>query len=138
MSSLAYDLHVLVRALDRSAEARLTPFGLTYQRYLALVVVGAASGLTQRELAASLGQTEATASRTASALAEAGWLEATRSAGAGNRRALSLTASGQELLARAGERLGDDFDEVVRGTGQDPDLIAEHVRGLTALIEASP
>lgn len=138
MSSLAYDLHVLVRALDRSAEARLAPFGITYQRYLALVVVDAASGLTQRELATSLGQTEATASRTASALAEAGWLEVTRSPGTGNRRALSLTAAGHDLLARAGERLGDDFDDVVRRTGEDPDLIAEHVRGLTALIEASP
>lgn len=135
MSSLAYDLHILVRALDRSAEARLAPFGITYQRYLALLVVDAAAGLTQRELAGALGQTEATASRTATALADAGWLEVTRSPGAGNRRALTLTHEGRDLLRRAGERLGHDFDEVVRGIGQDPDLIAEHVRRLTALIE---
>lgn len=135
MSSLAHDLHVLVRALDRSAEARLAPFGISYQRYLALVVVDAADGMTQRELAASLGQTEATASRTSAALSQAGLLEVSRTPGRGNRRSLTLTESGQDLLARAGQRLGSDFDEVVRSTGQDPDLLAEHVRRLTALVE---
>lgn len=137
MSSLAYDLHVLVRSLDRSAEVRLAPFGLSYARYLALVIIGDHDGLTQRELATALGQSEPTASRTATALADAGWLEAVRTPGTGNRRTLTLTASGRDLLDRASASLGSDFDDVVRGIGQDPDLIAEHVRRLTAIIEGS-
>lgn len=138
MSSLAHDLHTLVRALDRSAEARLAPFGISYQRYLALLIIGRGDGLTQRELAAALGQTEATASRTSAALSEAGLVEASRTPGNGNRRSLALTAAGEDLLSQASERLGSDFDSVVRETGQDPDLIAEHVRHLTAIIEDSP
>lgn len=138
MSTLAYDLHVLVRVLDRSAEERLAPFGLSYQRYLALVIIDAAGGLTQRDLASALGQTEATASRTSAALSEAGLLAVSRTPGNGNRRSLTLTDAGEDLLARASERLGSDFDTVVRDIGQDPDLIAEHVRRLTAMVEGHP
>lgn len=135
MSTLAYDLHVLVRALDRSAEARLAPFGISYPRYLALLVVDGHDGLTQRELAAAIGQTEATVSRTASALSEAGWLDTHRTPGAGNRRTLSVTPAGRALLDGASARLGSDFDDVVRSLGRDPHALAEDVRRLTALIE---
>ncbi len=138
MSTLAYDLHVLVRALDRSADARLAPFGIGYPRYLALLIVSTADGPTQRDLAAALGQSEANASRTVSALAEAGWLEARRTPGTGNRRTLHVTEAGAALLARAGEALGGAFDEVVRGIGHDPDALAIDIRRLTAIIEESP
>lgn len=138
MSSLAYDLHVLVRTLDRSAEVRLAPFGIGYARYLALLLTARADGPTQRELAASMGQSEANISRTATALAEAGWLEIRRTPGTGNRRTLHLTAEGSDLLERATEALGSAFDEVVRGIGCDPDALAEDVRRLTGIIEASP
>lgn len=138
MSTLAYDLHRLVRALDRSAEVRLAPFEITYARYLALLIVSEHDGLTQRDLAGALGLSEPSASRTAAALDDAGWLTITRTPGTGNRRALTVTDDGHDLLARASERLGSDFDEVVRGIGQDPAFIAEHVRTLAAIIEESP
>lgn len=138
MSTLAHDLHVLVRALDRSAEARLAPFGITYTRYLALVTIDSVDGMTQRDLAGALGQTEATASRTSAALSEAGLVEVSRRPGQGNRRNLTLTEAGEDLLSRASERLGSDFDEVVREIGQDPDLLAEHVRRLTTMLGDSP
>ena len=137
MSSLAYDLHMLVRALDRSAEVRLAPFGLSYTRYLALLVVGTHDDFTQRDLAMALSQSEPTASRTAAALADAGWLEAVRTPGAGNRRMLRLTPSGRDLLDRASASLGNDFDDVVRSIGQDPDHLAAQVRRLTATLEES-
>ena len=138
MRSLVHELHVLVRALDRSAEVRLSPFGISYSRYLALLLVGEHEGMTQRELAAALGQTEPTAGRTAAALADAGWLEVTRTPGGGNRRALSLTTAGRELLDAAGERLSSDFDDVVRGIGRNPDTLAQDIRRITAIIEESP
>lgn len=137
MSSLAYDLHMLVRALDRSAEVRLAPFGLSYTRYLALLVVGTHDDFTQRDLAMALSQSEPTASRTAAALADAGWLEAVRTPGAGNRRMLRLTPSGRDLLDRASASLGNDVDDVVRSIGQDPDHLAAQVRRLTATLEES-
>ena len=138
MSTLAHDLHVLVRFLDRSAEVRLTPFGISYARYLALVIVGDHEGLTQRELAEYLGQSEPTASRTAATLARAGWLEITRSPGTGNRRGLLLTETGRDLLERASEALGSAFDEVVRTIGHDPEALAADIRRLTAILEKSP
>lgn len=138
MSSLAHDLHVLVRALDRSAEVRLTPFGISYARYLALVIVDGHEGLTQRDLAVRMGLSEASASRTTTALSEAGWLEAVRTPGTGNRRGLTLTSSGRALLARASEALGSAFDGVVRSVGHDPESLATDVRRITGIIEASP
>lgn len=138
MSTLAHDLHRLVRALDQSAEVRLAPFGLSYARYLALLMVRDHGGLTQRDLAGALGLSEPTASRTASALAAAGWLEITRTPGNGNRRELSATAEGRELVDRASEQLGGDFDEVVRAIDRDPHALAEDVRRLAAFIEESP
>lgn len=138
MSTLAHDLHVLVRTLDRAAETRLTPFGISYARYLAMVIVADHDGLTQRDLAAALGQSEPTASRTVSALADAGWLEAVRTPGTGNRRGLRLTAAGRDLLERAGAVLGSAFDEVVRSVGHDPAALATDVRRMSAIIEESP
>jgi MarR family transcriptional regulator, organic hydroperoxide resistance regulator len=138
MSTLAHDLHLLVKALDRSAEGRLAPFGLTYARYLALLVIGGAPGLTQRDLAAGLGLSEASASRTAAGLGEAGWIDIIRTPGAGNRRTLALTDVGRALLERAGTSLGRDFDDVVRAIGRSPEALARDVRRLTALLEESP
>lgn len=138
MSSLAYDLHVLVRVLDRSAEVRLAPFGISYARYLAMVIVSDHPGLTQRDLAGALGQSEPTASRTAGALADAGLLEITRTPGGGNRRVLALTDPGRDLLERASEALGPAFDGVAREVGHDPDALATDIRRMTAIIEDSP
>ncbi len=138
MSTLDHDLHVLVRALDRAAETRLTPFGISYARYLAMVVVADHDGLTQRDLATALGQSEPTASRTVSALADAGWLEAVHTPGTGNRRGLSLTTAGRDLLERASAALGSAFDEVVRSVGHDPAALAKDIQRMTAIIEESP
>ena len=38
---LAFELHDLVLTLDRTAERLLTPHGLSYNRYVALVVIAA-------------------------------------------------------------------------------------------------
>lgn len=138
MSTLAHNLHLLVRALDRSAEVRLAPFGISYPRYLAMVIVSDHPGLTQRDLAGALGQSEPTASRTVSALADAGWLEAIRTPGGGNRRVLTLTDPGRDLVSRASEALGSAFDGVVRDVGHDPDALATDIRHMTAIIEDSP
>lgn len=138
MSTLAHDLHLLVRSLDRAAESRLTPFGISYPRYLALVVIDSHPGMTQRDLAGALGQTEATASRTCAGLASDGWLEVARPPGGGNRRVLSLTDDGADLLARASEALGDAFDDVVRSIGRNPDRLAGDVRRLTAILDGDP
>lgn len=138
MSTLAHDLHVLVRTLDRAAETRLTPFGISYARYLAMVIVADHDGLTQRDLATALGQSEPTASRTVSALADAGWIEAVRTPGTGNRRGLSLTDTGRDLLDRASGALGSAFDGVVRDVGHDPEALATDIRRMSTIIEDSP
>ena len=59
---LAFELHDLVLTLDRTAERLLTPHGLSYNRYVALVVIAEHPGVTGRLLSNALRVSEAAAS----------------------------------------------------------------------------
>lgn len=135
MPSLAHELHHLVALMDRRADALLQRTGceLTYARFLVLLHVSEGDGMTQRELSAQLGTSEAAVSRMVAGLARDGFVDVAR--GAGNRRRLSLTPSGGAALTAAGEALGDGFDRVVRGTGTDLDALAASVRSVVAALE---
>ena len=53
---LSFDLHRLTARLDRAADRILTEtLGLSYRRFLALLVVGELQAPTQRALADALG-----------------------------------------------------------------------------------
>ena len=127
---LAYELHDLVRTLDREAERILRPEGLSYHRYVALVVIGEHPGVTGRQLAGALGVTEAASSGIVRALLGAGLVENMAGAGAGNVRHLKLTGDGGRLLARCSELLGSSVDENARAIGIDPLELARTIRAL--------
>ena len=135
MPSLAHELHLVVALMDRRADALLVRSGcaLSYARFLVLLHVSEADGLTQRELSARLGTSEPAVSRMVAGLARDGLLEVRR--GPGNRRSLSLTGQGGTALAQAGEALGDGFDRLVRSTGTDPAALAASVRGITTALQ---
>ena len=82
--------------------------------------------MTQRDLSARLGTSEAAVSRMVAGLARDGYVDVAR--GPGNRRSLSLTAEGGAALTAAGAALGDGFDRLVRGVGHRP----RRARGLRA------
>ena len=135
MPSLAHELHLLVILMDRQADALLTRSGcqLSYARFLVLLHVSEADGLTQRDLSGRLGTSEAAVSRMVAGLARDGHLVVAR--GHGNRRSLSLSPQGAAALGAAGEALGDGFDRLVRGTGTDPEGLAQSVRTVIAALQ---
>jgi DNA-binding MarR family transcriptional regulator len=135
MPSLAHELHLLVALMDRRADALLQRSGceLSYARFLVLLHVSDGDGMTQRDLSARLGTSEAAVSRMVAGLARDGHLDVAR--GPGNRRSLSLTAHGGRALTAAGDALGDGFDRLVRSSGTDPDDLAATVRALVAALQ---
>lgn len=122
---LAHELHDLVLTLDRQAETLLQPDGLTYRRYVALVIIGEHPGLTGRDLAGALAVSEPAASGIVRRLIADQLIRDVSAAGSGHVRRLELTESGRELLARASGRLGNTLDTAVRSVGIDPDELAE-------------
>lgn len=134
MSSLIHDLHVLVAVADRVAEglvAAAVP-GLGYRRYLVLLHISDLDRPTQREVAAKVGSSEAALSRMVAGLAAAGLVEIGH--GGGHRRALALTATGQDAVRAATAALGSSFDDLVRGLDLDPGTLHDAVRRIVAAL----
>ena len=127
---LAYELHDLVLTLDRWAEQRLRPHGLTYNRYAALVIVAEHPGITGRQLAGPLRVSEPGVSGILRDLLEAGLIENTAPAGAGHVRHLRITARGAGLLKRCSRELGSSLDDNARAIGLDPQELARTIRAL--------
>lgn len=127
---LAYELHDLVRTLDREAERMLRPEGLSYRRYVALIVVAEHPGVTGRRLAGALGVTEAAASGIVRTLIEGGLVGNMAVPGSGNVRHLRITAEGEALLERCAALLGDSLDENARAANVDPAQLARTIRTL--------
>jgi DNA-binding MarR family transcriptional regulator len=135
-SSLSYELHKLTARLDRSADGLLRKHeGVSYSRFLALFAVceGAAS---QRDLARWLGQSEPSTSRMVGLLADEGLLKVTRLAGAGNRRQLTLSEAGSELVDRCGRLLEGRFEELVKRSGVPYRAYRRHTQRLLGQLDA--
>jgi DNA-binding MarR family transcriptional regulator len=104
----AYALHALVAVLDRAADQILR------ER------LGSA---TQRELAAELGVSEPSVSRSVPLLTDEGFLTVTSVAGGGNRRQVELTSAGEKLVDEAADILEDAFAQLMETTGVNRDQI---------------
>jgi DNA-binding MarR family transcriptional regulator len=114
----AYALHALVAVLDRAADQILRDrLGLSFNRYLTLLTLQRLGTATQRELAAELGVSEPSVSRSIPPLAEAGHLTVSSVAGEGNRRRVELTAAGEKLVDEAADVLEDAFAQVMTLAG---------------------
>jgi DNA-binding MarR family transcriptional regulator len=117
-SSLTFDLHALTARLDRAADRILmADVGVPYRRFLALFMVGEVHASSQRALAEHLGLTEPSVSRMTGVLAEAGLLTAGRDTSGGNRRTLTLTVGGRDLVDRCRALLEERFAELVVQSG---------------------
>lgn len=127
---LAYELHDLVRTLDRAAERMLRPEGLSYSRYVALVIVCEHPGLTGRDLACGLGVSEPAASGLIKALLRDDLIENSAGPGDGNMRRLHATVAGHDKQQQCAELLGDSLDRNARAIGVDPAQLALTIRTL--------
>ena len=139
MSNLAQELHELVLVLDRQAEKRLAPSGLSYRRYVALFIVDEHPGLGGRDLAGALSITEGAVSAIVNRLLADGLVTDCAPAGYGRRRRLVITDRGAQVLADATARLGTSLDDLVRGLGTDPEALETTLRAIrTVLVQGDP
>lgn len=127
---LAHELHDLVRTLDKWAEKILRPEGLTYNQYVALVILSQHPGITGRLLAKSLGVTEAAGSGIVKVLLTKDFVTNHAAIGSGNRRELHITPAGQEKTDHCGHLLGHSLDDNARAIGLDPSGLAAIIRSL--------
>lgn len=127
---LAYELHDLVRTLDRMAERIVRPHGLNFNRYVALVIISEHPGLTGRDLSGALGVTEAAGSGIVRSLLTHGLIHDAAGIGSGNIRRLRLTENGADVLRRCSLELGTSLDDNARAVGIDPTGLAATIRAL--------
>jgi len=131
----AYALHALVAVLDRAADQILKErLGITFSRYLTLLTLQRLGSATQRELAAELGVSEPSVSRSVPLLTNEGFLTATSVPGEGNRRRVELTAVGEKLVDEAADLLEDSFAQLVTAAGMDPERILDITNPLLGVL----
>lgn len=127
---LAYELHDLVRTLDRWAARLLRTEDLSYNQYVALIIVDEHPGLTGRELSRALGISEPSTSALVRKLIAAGLLTDTSRDRTGNVRRLALTPAGVDKRRRCTDLLGDRLDRNAVRVGIDPQELARTIRSL--------
>jgi DNA-binding MarR family transcriptional regulator len=133
-SNLSFDLHRLTARMDRAADRILSDaMGLSYRRFLALLLVQELGSPTQRALADALDVTEPSVSRMTAVLVEVGYLDAGVPLGGGNRRQLTLTPAGRHAVTSARDLLEARFAELVARSGVPYAAYSRHTR---ALLEA--
>ncbi|ONI87014.1 hypothetical protein ALI144C_10275 [Actinosynnema sp. ALI-1.44] len=115
---LSFDLHALTARLDRSADRILqAEYGLSYRRFLTLLIVSRLGAPTQRAVSEELGVSEPSASRMTGVLAGMGLLDAQPDPAGGNRRRLSLTADGRQMVEQCRALLERRFHDLVKRSG---------------------
>lgn len=133
---LSFDLHALTARLDRSADRILqAEFGLSYPRFRTLLIVGRLGSATQRAVAEELGISEPSASRMTGVLVGTGLLDAHPDPAGGNRKQLSLTVAGKDVVERCRTLLEQRFTALVQRSGVSYDDYARSTRLLLRALE---
>lgn len=133
-NNLSFDLHALTARLDRSADRILqAEYGLSYRRFLSLMTVGRLGAATQRRLAETLGISEPSASRMTGVLTGTGLLDSQPDPAGGNRRRLTLTVQGKQVVEDCRELLERRFANLVETSGVS---YADYARDTTLLMQA--
>ena len=137
MKNLGLELHTLVSRLEQAGDRIMrADHGLSYRRFMVLVMVGELGASTQRALADGLGVTEPSVSRMVGTLADSGLLSVLPDPAGGNRRRIALTDAGRQLVDRAGTDLVQRLTTFVESTGVPFDTYFAHTQRLnTALAD---
>ncbi len=130
---LAYELHDLVRTLDRQADDILRTRDLGYLRYVALIIIDEHPGISGRQLAHAVGVSDAASSGIVRKLEAAGLIHDASPEGSGRARNWTATATGVALRRECDALLGDGLGDAARRIGLDP---AELTRTIHALHNA--
>ncbi len=134
--NLSFALHVLTARLDRMGDRLLrAEHDISYPRFLALVFVGELGASTQRALADQLGVTEPSVSRMTAVLAADGLLIVEPDPAGGNRRRLSLTDRGRQLVTTVRQDFEDRLADFVERSGVPYAEYAEHTERLLSTLD---
>src|SRR5258707_1009504 len=124
--------------LERAGDRILrTEHGVSYRRFMVLVMVGELGVSTQRALADGLAVTEPSVSRMVAALAETGLLTVVPDPAGGNRRQINLTDAGRALADHAGTDLVQRLTELVESCGWPFDPSLAPPKRLTAAVDGA-
>ena len=110
---------------------------MSYSRFLALFAIDALGAATQRDLASTLGITEASVSRMTTLLVDENLVVAAPHRTGGNRRQLALTLAGKKLVRRCCALLENRLVEFVSATGVPYEQYLSHTRRLVTAIGAA-
>jgi DNA-binding MarR family transcriptional regulator len=133
--NLGMELHTLLARLERAGDRILRATqGLSYRRFLVLVMVDELGASTQRALADGLGVTEPSVSRMVAALADTGLLDAVADPAGGNRRRIALTDAGRDLVRRGTADLAERLAAAVEAAGVPFDTYYAHTRALNDVL----
>jgi DNA-binding MarR family transcriptional regulator len=117
------ELSTLLAGLGRDATARvrraIRPLGLGAQEYLVLSQLRDLGETSQAELAAALGLDPSNLVSTAGELVDRGLVDRCRDEADRRRYALTLTATGAELLARAAAAIRESEHELLAALDED-------------------
>lgn len=127
---LAYELHDLVRTLDRQADQMLRGHDLTYNRFVTLVIASEHPGLTGRQLARAVGISEPAMSAIVRFLLGAGLMDDGAGTGAGNVRRIEVTLAGAQRLLEARDDLGDSLADTAQRLAIDAHHLAQTIHRL--------
>ena len=135
--ALSFNLHALTARLDRAADRiLLAEEGMSYRKFLALFMVGELGVTTQRALANRLGVTDPSVSRMTAVLASTGLLRVHPEPTGGNRRQLSLTPQGKDLVERCCNLLESRMVGFVKSSGIAFREYTQSTKQLLAALEA--
>lgn len=127
---LAYELHDLVHTLDLAAERILRRERLSYNRYIALIIIADNPGLTGRELARGLRISEPSTSTLVRKLIDADYVRDQSPPGSGNIRHLSVTPDGIAKRDACSRLLEGRLGTTAASTGIDAASLARTIRTL--------
>ncbi|WOC11371.1 MarR family winged helix-turn-helix transcriptional regulator [Gordonia sp. MP11Mi] len=127
---LAYELHDLVRTLDRQADEKLRVESLGYHRYVALIIIDEHPGVSGRELSRALGVSDAAASGIVRKLHDAGLIDELDQPGSGRVRRWQATTKGVDVRARCERLLGTSLETSAAAAGIDTATLAATIRAL--------
>jgi DNA-binding MarR family transcriptional regulator len=127
-TSLAYLLGKLMFEIDRAAEHLLqTQVGISYRRFLFLTVLQQCGVVTQHELAVALGYSDPAVSTMLVELGKDGYIQTTKSPEHARKRLVTITLTGNEVVAQGRYLLDSHFDQLLVIA----DIDAHHYRELT-------
>lgn len=136
--ALSFDLHALTSRLDRSADRILrAEQGVSYRRFLALLIVSERGAASQRALAEGLGVSEPSVSRMTGVLAASGLLRVEPDPAGGNRRQVSLTPRGRRVVTNGRDTLERRFSDLVERSGVPYADYGLHTRQLIHALDAA-